>query len=150
MSAAGTLEAAPAGCIESLQEQLNALRHDLGKYLVFQLRWLPPEPTDDELREALEADLARTRTSGDLVESGPALWARLRPVLVGERSLLDGSRVDLGQDPDLLVIDRCMLEIQRLLPVLRSAPRTALEGGQRAALEVSSATRRLQKRARSL
>ena len=121
MSAPNTLEGVPSELRAELRERLEGLRHDLGKYVVFQLRWLPPEPSDGELREALEADLARTRSGGGLVESAPQLWARLRPPLVGERPLADGSWVDLSSDPDLVALDRAIAAIQLTLAELASA-----------------------------
>lgn len=150
MTLQGTLEQVPAASLPALREHLDALRHDLGKYMVFQLRWLPGAPSDHELRCALEADLVRTRSAGETVESAPRLWARLRPPLVGERPLVDGSLVQLDQDPDIVAIDRCLAAIQQLLPRLSEAPRAALEEGQRLAMEASGATRRLWKRARTL
>ncbi len=150
MSDGSTLEAVAPRSRDALLEHLRSLRHDLGKYVAFQLRWLPEQPSDDELREALLADLARTRSAGERVESAPALWARLRAPLVGLEPLADGSRVDLSCDPDLLVIDAAMAVVTPILEQLDGAPRSALDAARRAAMEASSATRSLQKRARSL
>jgi hypothetical protein len=136
--------------LPALRQQLADLRHDLGKYVAFQLRWLPPEPSDAELREALAADLGRTRAAGGEVESAPLLWARLRPALVGACALDGGGEVDLRDDPDLIAIDAAISLIAELLPVLQEADRAQLEAGRRAALGVSDATKRLLSRARAL
>jgi hypothetical protein len=145
-----SLERIDPQLLPALQQQLADLRHDLGKYVAFQLRWLPPEPSDPELREALGADLGRTRCSGEQIESAPALWARLRAPLVAERPLAEGGLVDLSSDPDLLAIDAAIEEIEALLLSISEADRERLEAGRRAALEVSDATKRLLRRARAL
>ncbi len=150
MSVPGTLETVSASSLEALGEHIAHVRHDLGKYVAFQLRWLPPVPSDDELREALEADLARTRASDLRVESAPALWSRLREPLVGAAPLADGSRIDMTRDPDLLVIDGAIRAFRALLPQLGTAPRRELEVAMAGALEVAAATRRLQRRVRAL
>ncbi len=144
------LETVPASSQEALRELLGDLRHDLGKYVAFQLRWLPPEPGDEDLREALVADLARTRAAGDDVASAPALWDRFLPALVGQAPLSDGARVSLEGDPDICAIDEAIDIIRATLPELERAPRPELETARAAALEVASATKRLQRRARAL
>jgi len=145
-----TLEGVALISRPALREQIQDLRHDLGKYMVFQLRWLAPEPSDDELREALVTDLARTRAAGDKVETAAQLWARLRPPLVGEVELSDGTIANIGDDPDLLAIDEALALITDLIPRLDDASREQLEAGKRAAMDAAAATRRLQKRARAL
>jgi hypothetical protein len=150
MSTPTSMTRVPASARPALKERLGDLRHDLGKYMVFQLRWLPPEPSDADLREALDADLNRTRSGGGRVESAPAIWARLRPGLVGLEALGDGSTVDLGADPDLLAIDSAIDAITGILPRLARAQRPELEAARLAALDAAGATGRLLKRARAL
>jgi hypothetical protein len=144
------LEVVPAASVSALQEQLAALRHDLGKYVVLQLRWLPPEPDDDELREALRADLARTRSGRGQVESAVELWARLGAPLLGREALPDGSLVDLAADEDVKALEDALGRIRACLAGLDDAPRDELERGRQAALDAADATRRLMKRARAL
>lgn len=86
------LEDVPVDELEALVEQLSDLRHDLGKYVCFEARFLPAEPDGAALSAALRADLLQTRRRGDAVESAWALWRRLRP------GLLDG-------DPDVTALD---------------------------------------------
>jgi hypothetical protein len=150
MTTEATLDAVPHTALPALRERLGVLRHDLGKYVVFQIGWLPPDPTDDDLREALLADLVRTRSGGGRIEAAPEIWARIEPGLVGREPLGDGSIVDLGDDLDLATIRVAIATIQRLLPQLDLAPRPILEQARQAALDASGATRRLWKRARAL
>ena len=150
MSSPSPLNGVSASALPALKVRLGDLRHDLGKYVVFQLRWLPPEPSEDDLREALEADLARTRSGGGRIESAPAIWARLRLGLVGLEPLIDGSVVELGADADLLAIDAAIATIADTLPRLAQAQRPELERARQAALDAADATRRLLKRARAL
>lgn len=145
-----TLEDLPPACLDDVREHLAAVRHDLGKYVVFQQRWLAGQPSDAELREALLADLGRTRCRGEQVEAAPTLWARLRQPLVGASVLPGGAVIDLSADPDLVAIDGEIAEIAEILPLLPLAPRGELERAQRAAQDVSAATRRLLQRARAL
>lgn len=69
-------------------DALRAVRHDLGKYVSFQLRWLPEDAPDAELLDALRNDVLQTRRGPSGTESAPEIWKRLRP---GVASL------DLGQ-----------------------------------------------------
>ena len=64
-------------------EALRKVRHDLGKYVCFQLRWLPGDAGDEELLEALRADVLATRRGPSGTESAVAIWARLRPSVEG-------------------------------------------------------------------
>jgi hypothetical protein len=79
--------------------RLARLRHDLGKYVALQTRGLPPDPTDDELREALAADLLRTRSGPDGARDALEVW--------------EDVKVDLGGDPHF---DRLLAAIERLRP----------------------------------
>ena len=57
-------------------EAVARARHDLGKYVAFQSRCLEADPTDAQLRLALDADLRLTRTSPP---AGCAdIWRELR------------------------------------------------------------------------
>ncbi len=126
------------------------LRHDLGKYVAFQVRWLPDPPAVEELRQALQADLARTRQQGASFESAPSIWARLRPALVGEQPLEAEQRVRLAADPDLVVIDAALAGIQELLPRLEVAPLRDLLLARDRALQVAGAARRFDQRVRRM
>ena len=132
------VEDAGTAALERLVEDLADIRHDLGKYVCFETRFVGTEAPELALREALQADLQRTRCrtlpDGEaLTETAWALWARLRPV-------------DLEGDPDVL-------EIDSLIGRLQSADLKANLGGLRqtaeVALAVSAATRRLLDRGRA-
>lgn len=59
-------------------EAARRLRHDLGKYVCFDARWLPDEPSDDALRAALENDLLRTRRGPAGALTAAQVWAEQR------------------------------------------------------------------------
>ncbi len=66
----------------SLLEAASRARHDLGKYISFQARWMEPGAPVDTLREALRDDLLRTRKGPDGVFTAAALWRTLREPLL--------------------------------------------------------------------
>ena len=124
--------------LEDLVEVLADLRHDLGKYVCFETRFVGIDAPEPSLREALVADLRRTRcrrlpSGEEQTETAWALWERLRPP-----QLLD--------DPDVEEIDALIgqlkgSDLQAGIEILR---RTA-----QCALQVSSVTRRLLDRGRA-
>jgi len=94
----------------ALIEAAAAAKHDLGKYVAFQIRWLPPDAPPAELLEALRRDVLQTRRGPAGSEDAPALWRRLRPPLAG-----------LGpSDPDLAAVDAAVAALEVALPALRS------------------------------
>jgi hypothetical protein len=117
--------------LEDLVDDLSDLRHDLGKYVTFGVRFLGPDPSESDLREALEGDLLRTarRPGGD--EAAWQVWARLRPA-------------ELDDDPDVVRIDA---GIAALRDADLSGGRAALEAAAATAREVADATRSLHRRA---
>jgi hypothetical protein len=146
----GALGRVPAAALPALVRCLARARHDLGKYVAFQARWLGESPDTDELRAALLADLARTRSAGEAVESAPAVWARLRPALTGSAPLDDGTTADLRGDPDLEQVERGMSAIERALPGLARATHHELTAARAAALDAADALHRLHARARQV
>ena len=118
---------------EALADRLADVRHDLGKYIRFETRFVEDGADVDALRAALRADLLATRRRGDQLEAASSVWARLRP---GE---LDG-------DPDVGVIDAAMAA---LAGVDLDGPEPSLREAAGLAREVSEATRRLHTRARA-
>lgn len=85
----------------SLAEAADRARHDLGRYVALQVRWVGADGPADALREALDADLRHTRRSpgGDL---GVAeVWAACREGLSGADPALlepvDGLVARLGE-----------------------------------------------------
>ena len=127
------LEALSSSALEGLLDPLSDLRHDLGKYIRFETRFVEGEGDVEALRAALKADLLATRRRGDEVEAAATVWARLRP---GE---LEG-------DPDLVAIDEAMARIASLD---LDGPEPALREAARRTAEVAEATRRLLGRARA-
>ena len=121
----------------SIGEAVARARHDLGKYVAFEIRWLSPDPDPAALRAALRADVAATRREGDRVESAPALWDRLRPSLAA-----------LGDDPDLAAVDAAVEVLRDLLPDLDAAPPERLAQGAAAAYAGADALTRLDRRVR--
>jgi hypothetical protein len=101
-------------------EAARIAKHDLGKYVAFQIRWLPPDAPAAELLEALRADVLQTRRGPDGAEAAHALWRRLRPGLD-----------PLGADPDLLAVDRAVAALEAAAPGLAAG---ALDGEALAAV----------------
>jgi hypothetical protein len=64
-----------------LEEALDDLRHDLGKYLVLPLRMLPQGASPAELLAALSQALLRTRSNGEHSQSARAIWLERRAEL---------------------------------------------------------------------
>lgn len=67
-----------------LLEAADRVRHDLGKYVAFSLRFLPEAPSDAELREALRDDLCRTRRDASGARDVGEVWADVRRSLPTE------------------------------------------------------------------
>ena len=63
-------------------EALRAARHDHGKYMVFQQRWVPNDGPVGELEEALQADLLRTHRGPSGSRAAPDVWRAVREALV--------------------------------------------------------------------
>ena len=59
-----------------LLDAVARARHDLGKYVAFQVRSLDPTASDADLRSALDADLNHTRSTPDA--DCAQVWAELR------------------------------------------------------------------------
>lgn len=133
------LEDQPTAAREALAERVADLRHDLGKYICFETRFLGPDATDEALRAALRADLLATRRRGAEVETAAALWARLRPA-------------ELHGDPDVVAIDDAIRALA-VLDLRAEAPaldRAGLDRAAALARQIADATRRLDARARAL
>lgn len=64
-------------------DALDRARHDLGRYVAFQTRWVGVDGPVDDLREALVADLRRTRSGPGGVEGVGTVWARVRVATSG-------------------------------------------------------------------
>lgn len=122
----------------SLVEHVRRLRHDLGKYVSLQVRWLGEAPSPDALRQALCEDLLRTRRGPAGARSAPEVWGDFRERLLRE----------LPSDPHVQAIEADAQAIEALLPALVSgdASGAMVEEGARAAARISAATRALLQR----
>lgn len=127
------LEDFPADALETLAERVGDLRHDLGKYICFETRFLAPDAETEVLRASLRADLLATRRRGQQIERASDLWARLRPT-------------ELEGDPDVLAIDWAM---GQLASVDLDGDRATLDRAAGLARQVADATRRLDARVRA-
>ena len=126
-------------------EHVARIKHDLGKYVAFQVRWLPEEAGHEERLQALRADLLATRRGPDGELDASALWRQLRPALVGEEELAAGLRVDLRGHPDLERLDGAMAMVDGVLDRLRAGQQDEelVERGIAAARSVAEAVRAL-------
>ena len=113
-------------------------RHDLGKYIALQSRWLPDDAPVEARRGALIADLRRTRSGMTGDADAVTVWAECRPEL-----LADGGE----RDPALLAyvdqVDRLMAEIAAVLPRLERLDPAGVERTAAAARRVGDELREL-------
>ena len=128
-----------------LSEQVARLKHDLGKYIAFQSRWLAEESDVAELRAALIADLCETHRGPDGSRSAVEIWDAQRTAL--EPILREAFGVD---DPDWRAIATGLSDIGQALPHLETADAAALGETRRVAISVSDAIARLNRRVRNL
>ncbi|MBX2803062.1 MAG: hypothetical protein KTR31_35600 [Myxococcales bacterium] len=141
----------PSEALHALGRHLARLRHDLGKYVSLQVRWIGADPEPADLREAVSQDLLATRRGPQGVTDAATLWAELRGPLTGGQPLVDGVWVDLSTSREVQAIDHAMVTIARVVGALREGVaqdvdvRAAAEG----AVVVSGACRDLATRIRS-
>ena len=117
------------------REHARRLRHDLGKYISLQVRWLGEGPALAALEEAFVADLLSTRRGPNGVTDAVALWTELQQDWQGEWI----------SDPDVQRITAAMGELKGLLPLAqtgRLTPEQVQHGVSQARL-VTEATRAL-------
>ena len=72
----------------TLDEAAERARHDLGKYVALQTRWVGVEGDVEELRAALIVDLRRTRSGPGAITGVAGVWAGLRGALAAEERLV--------------------------------------------------------------
>ena len=87
--------------LEDLSDALADVRHDLGKYITFEVRFIGLDADTAALRQALRADLLQTDKRGARVEAAWSVWDRLRPE-------------ELDDDPDVLAIDVAIAGLRAL------------------------------------
>ena len=124
------------------------LKHDLGKYVALQQRWLGPDPDIAALRDALASDVLSTRRGPAGTVDALTVWAEFRPALVGEVEVADGVRVDLSDDEEFRAVDEAMDVLSRSAAALRhgAADDEVIREGHRAALRVADGCRALERR----
>jgi len=104
------------------------VRHDLGKYVHLEARWLGEDATAVDYRDALRTDLLRTRRGPQGDEDCLTLWFRLRPTV---------------SDFDLHEVDDRVTRIGAALPALEQLDLPGLRALAREAHELGEACRRL-------
>ncbi len=117
--------------LEELVEDLSELRHDLGKYIGFECRFVGEDGETEALRAALRTDLLQTHRGRRGVESCWQLWARLEPA-------------DCAGEPELGVISSALASLSE---VDLDGSREELLRGVALARQVTEATRSLHRRA---
>lgn len=127
---------------------MRALKHDLGKYITFQTRWLGADPTGPELVQAVLADVLSTRRGPNGSESAMAIWKRYRAALLGDHSA-DGRTANLGSDRAVGVIDDRIKKLEGLMPMVRDGDVGAAGEAALHARVISAACRDLLTRVRA-
>lgn len=123
----------------ALRDHAARIKHDLGKYVAFQARWLPVDPPAEELRAALEADLLSTRRGPGATLDALAVWQSFRAPLVGE-SLLEGEfTVDLRDQAHFSLLDDAMTDLATYVLALQSQSALDLGDARAAAMRVADA-----------
>ena len=89
-------------------EAATRAKHDLGKYIAFQARWLPPGAAREEWQAGLVSDLLETRRGPSGTEDAVALWKRLKTDFAG-----------LKNDPDVRAVDEAIERIEGRLSDLK-------------------------------
>ncbi len=130
-------------------DHVGRIKHDLGKYVALQARWLGEEATLDQRRAAVRQDLLTTRRGPGGTRDAVSLWGQLRGPLVGEEPLDGGAVVDLSDDPGVRAVDASMTQIEALVPLLtEQAPADIVDSARQAAFACGEAVRDLNHRAR--
>lgn len=132
----------------ALAEHVGRMKHDLGKYIAFQTRWVAPDAPLAERRAALDTDLRQTRRSPEGERDANEVWATFRPVLYGEAPLADGTIVDLRGDPDVSDLTAAMADVAAAIVALAAgnAGETEVNAGAGAASRAADAIRRMHNR----
>lgn len=112
----------PPEQLRPLAEHLGRLKHDLGKYICFRQRWLPPEADEAARYEALRADLMQTRSGPAGSMDARQVWNEFAPWFEEQR---------LDEEPDGAAL---VAALHRLWPVL-----DALDAGERVDLAAAAA-----------
>ncbi len=134
---------------KGLLDQVRRLKHDLGKYISLNTRWLPADARPQALREALRCDLLETRKADHRLENAWQIWERLGLPLLEAGTIAGDESVARWQsllEPELARVATHMESIRQLIPLLDMASPGQLRRGAQAAIAVSRLLARLQKR----
>ena len=129
-------------------EVAQRLKHDLGKYITLQSRWLPPEADRPSRLDALRADLLETRRGVDGQATASDVWQHFRAQLFGEVALDGGAHVNLSEDEDVRSIDDHMTQLATTVGRLEALTDEELDRACGGAAAVAAATQRLVRRLR--
>lgn len=100
--------------MSELLDAAEDARHDLGKYICMNQRWLGDDASPAQRLEAVQADLLRTQSGPGGDVDAFTLWARLSPPLEGA-----------GQE--VARVEANMLLLSSLAPGIRSGVLSAAE-----------------------
>lgn len=144
------LQDIPPDALDALLEHVTRLKHDLGKYIRFQGRWLGEEASLEDRTQALRADLLETRRGPTGSIDALTVWAEFSGALAGEIPLA-GIAVDLRDDPDVGAIFAGMAALEPVIAGLGTGglAEEAIAEGERQAEAVASAVRALVTRVRA-
>lgn len=137
------LDDLPPRSLAAAAELTARLKHDLGKYVSFGARWLPPDADLEARTQALGDDLLRTRRGPQGEQDAIEVWTPYLAQLIGEA-------LDLADDADVVRIIAGMNRLEPLVAQLRagqSIPEAEVDAGLATCREVSNACRELHRRA---
>lgn len=135
----------------ALAAHVGRLKHDLGKYVALQQRWLPADAPSADRRAALRDDLLSTRRGPSGIQDALSVWQEFRPGLRGEVELPGGHRVDLSAHPVVRAVEEGMGVLAEVVAALRAgdvSDEQVLRGGE-AAVAVSDGCRALERLVRA-
>lgn len=123
----------------ALRDHAARIKHDLGKYVAFQARWLDEGADPEDLREALAADLLATRRGPEGSVDVLTVWAGFRAPLVGEALLEDTHHIDLSASEPFRTLDAAVSALAPAVDALRADEEIDLARTRAAALAVAEA-----------
>ncbi|TNE84436.1 MAG: hypothetical protein EP330_29935 [Deltaproteobacteria bacterium] len=126
-----------------MRDHAARIKHDLGKYVAFQVRWLDDDADDEELREALTADLLATRRGPEGQVDVLTVWAGFRAGLVGEQPLEGELCVDWSDNEAFRAVDAAVEALRPAVASLRAGDALDLRAARGHAFAVADACKQL-------
>lgn len=120
-----------------LLQHASRLKHDLGKYIALQQRWLPAEASRSDRLDALRSDLLHTRRGPDGSVDAHTVWTEFAPGLE-----------ELARDRDVVHMTTSMGVLATVIADLRADVSVDLDAAGAACTAVSDAVRSLVARLR--